>query len=194
MSSKTKNDKRKKPIGIIGLVIIAITLAMVGLLHGNPWNKREAKILTDSYLEKVVEISALSTAKYRYAGIAQVYKDEKHKKLKCNVKYNAEVKAGIDMDDIEIHADNENKVIRVSLPDIQLKAYIVDEDPIEFMPDDVRVDLNEAIAVCEQDALEEANNSTELKKSATENLKNTIEALLYPVLKEYGYSIEWGEN
>ena len=45
----------------------------------------------------------------------------------------------------------------------------------------------------EEDAEEEAGQSEELFNTAKQNLKATIEGLLFPVLNVHGYSLTWNE-
>lgn len=178
---------------VITFMLSAIMVAVVVIFGPSFYNKyistnTKPTIITSSMLEDAVKISKLSTAKYKYNGIAQVYEDEK---VKCNIKYNAEVKAGINMNDIKFDIDDNNKVIKVSLPEIQLSAYIIDENSLSFIPSNSKVDLKEAISACENDSLEEAKASDELIDTAQENLKRTVQALLYPLLETMGYTMEW---
>lgn len=80
-----------------------------------------------------------------------VYKDEKKKKLKCNIRYNAKAKAGIDMTKIEFDIDEEAKTVKPILPEIQVTA-IVDEKSLSFLPEEAKIGLQEALTACEEDA------------------------------------------
>ena len=44
---------------------------------------------------------------------------------------------------------------------------------------------------CKEDALKEASESKELYQTAEENLQSAIEALLSPILKNAGYTMQW---
>ncbi|WP_031553608.1 DUF4230 domain-containing protein [Oribacterium sp. FC2011] len=192
MSYKRNYSVITKSIILIMLFIVLITL--INFWGPDIYNnfimpKNEPVIITSSMLEDAVNISKLSTAKYKYNGIAQLYENEK---VKCNVKYNAEVKAGIDMKDIAFNINDADKIITVTLPEIQFSSYIIDQNSLSFIPSDSKVDLKAAIAACEKDSLDEANKSKDLKNAAEENLKQTIRALLYPLLETTGYTIQWG--
>ena len=154
-------------------------------------NEGKTTIITESLLTKTIDISELSSAKYTYNGIAQVYEDENKKNKKCDVRYHAVVKAMINMKDVKFRPDHQNKTIFASLPEITLKSYLTDEESLSFIPANTKIELREAIAACEQDALEESQSSDELMCRAEQNMKSTIEALLLPLLKDEGYQIKW---
>ena len=53
------------------------------------------------------------------------------------------------------------------------------------------VELKDIMTVCKEDALKEASESKELYQTAEENLQSAIEALLSPILKNAGYTMQW---
>ena len=55
----------------------------------------------------------------------------------------------------------------------------------------VDVELKDIMTVCKEDALKEASESKELYQTAEENLQSAIEALLSPILKNAGYTMQW---
>ena len=94
--------KKKRIIPIIaGLAIIIIIATIIIPIIANKSNS--AKIVTSSQLEKAVNISDLSTAEFVYNGIAEKYKDDNPEKEKYNIKYDASVKVGINMNDIDFN-------------------------------------------------------------------------------------------
>ena len=102
--------KKKRIIPIIaGLAIIIIIATIIIPIIANKSNS--AKIVTSSQLEKAVNISDLSTAEFVYNGIAEKYKDDNPEKEKYNIKYDASVKVGINMNDIDFNIDISNKTI-----------------------------------------------------------------------------------
>lgn len=151
-------------------------------------------VLTTSDLEKVIDISELSTAKYTYNGIARVYADEEKEKVTCSIKYSAKVKAGIDMSEVDFEIDNEEKTVTVFLPPIRVTSDVVDEESISFIPDNAKLELKDALTACEEDIQSEAEKSEELYSAAEDNLKSTLEGLLLPILDNEGYKIRWGEK
>lgn len=169
----------------VGIIIILeiITIVMEGI---HLCSRDDQHIITSTTLKDAINISDLSTAKFIYNGIAEVYKDGE---VIGYIKYNAEVKAGIDMNHVEFDVDEQKLTIRPILPEIKIQANIVDEKKLSFMPENIEIDLQDALRVCQDDAEREAKASNELFKVAQENLENTVEALIYPLIKDQGYSV-----
>ena len=77
------------------------------------------------------------------------------------------------------------------MPEIKIQNVTVKTEGMSFIPDDAKGDINKVRSVCEEDATKEAKNSKELFEIAKENLKNTVEALLKPLIEHDGYTIIW---
>ena len=184
------NTKRPSKL-ILCIGIIAIILAC--LLRFSPLNKtRSVKTDISSTLTEAISISELSTAEFRYRGIAEVYTNEEKTKIKCRICYNAIVKAGIDMEDVKIiDVDTNEKTITLSLPTIGLKVTIIDEESMAILPSDANIRVDTMLKCCKEDAENEAKQSLELMNTARENLKAIVEGLSYPILKPQGYTINW---
>lgn len=173
---------------ILGILIV---LFFTYTKTHHTFDKGKTSIITSSTLMDAIDISELSTAQYTYNGIAEIYKDEKKEKVKCYIKYNAKVKAGIDMEQVKFEIDDKNKTVTPILPEIQITSNTVDENDISFIPEDVDIELKDALVACEEDAKNESQKSTELIDSARENLKSIIQGLIDPILTPNGYSIKW---
>lgn len=183
--------KKKRIIPIIaGLAIIIIIATIIIPIIANKSNS--AKIVTSSQLEKAVNISDLSTAEFVYNGIAEKYKDDNPEKEKYNIKYDASVKVGINMNDIDFNIDNSNKTITPILPEIKINSISVDESSLSYIPKNPDMELNEILDCCQIDAQNEASNTDELYDTAKENLQTVVEALLKPITDTKGYKIKWG--
>lgn len=173
---------------VLGILLV---IFFIYTKTNHTFDEGKTTIITSSTLMDAIDISELSTAQYTYNGIAEIYKDEKKKKIKCHIRYNAKVKAGIDMKQVKFEIDDENKTVKPILPEIQINSNTVDENNISFIPDDVDIELRDALVACEEDAKIESQKSTELIDSARENLKSIIEGLIDPILKPNGYKIIW---
>ena len=77
------------------------------------------------------------------------------------------------------------------LPEITVNTVTVDPDSLSFIPQNPDVELKDIMTVCKEDALKEASESKELYQTAEENLQSAIEALLSPILKNAGYTMQW---
>lgn len=154
----------------------------------------EVKIVTKANLMDAIDVSELATSEFIYNGIAVVYKDEKKEDIKYHIRYDAIVKAGIDIKDVEFNISEDEKIIYVTLPDVTIFSDpSIDANSLSYIPSEKEYDLGEVLKTCEADVLKEAGEATELKTSAEDNLKEIIEALLTPLADAEGYQIEWSE-
>ena len=182
--------KNRKLILAAALVLAVL---VVGSLFGpNVMNKiGKENVITSSQLEKTIDISQLSTAEFVYNGIAEKYDDDKPEKVECYIAYHADVKVGIQMEDVEFEIDEENKTVTPILPEISVNIAALDENEISYIPKNPDIPLKEIIVLCKEDAVREANDSKKLYQTAEENLKAVIEALVSPILEHAGYTIKW---
>lgn len=181
MRMKSGQIIKKVMSTILLMLILAISLS--GCKDGKT-------IITESTLEKAVEVSDLSVAEYNYNGIYEHQKKDSDK-VDYRIKYDAVVKVGINMGDITFTIDEENKTVTPVLPELTVKDVIVDTKSLGYMPEDADVEVNEAIKYCKQDVQAEAEASEELKEVAEENLRSVVEALIKPLLDSAGYTIKW---
>lgn len=176
---------------VIGLVIV-ICMGMVD--KSGVLDEGEVEIITKSNLMKAIDVSDLATSEFIYNGIAEVYKDEKSDKIEYYIRYDAKVRAGIDIKDVDFNILQEEKTITVTLPEVEI--FIppsIDPQSLSYIPSEKSYDLKEVLETCEKDVLREANEAEELKTSATDNLKAIIKALLKPIIEPEGYEIRWSE-
>lgn len=178
--------------GVLIFFLVLGAIIILWLKWGDGIQPKEKRVITSSTLKETINISDLSTSKFTYNGIAVIYKDKEKNRVKCHIKYNATVKAGIDMSAVEFEVDDENKIVKAILPQIKITSNTVDEKSLSFIPQDAKVELKDALIACQNDALVESQESQELLSAARENLKSVIEALLLPVVSTKGYSIVWG--
>lgn len=177
-------------VAVLCIGVLAIGLACLtrfGLLN----QSGKVSINTSSLLTDTIDIAELSTAEFRYRGIADIYTDENRTQVRCRVCYNAIVKAGIDMKQVQFDVDSEQKVVTATLPTIDLKVTIIDEQSMAILPSDANVGIDSMLKYSKEDAENEARQSSELINTAQENLKATIEGLLFPILKAQDYSLVW---
>lgn len=172
---------KKKAMSII-LLLFILLLSLGGC--------SKEKTVTESTLEKAVEVSDLSVAEYNYNGIYEHKKDDSDK-VDYRIKYDAVVKVGINMGDITFSIDEESKAVTPKLPKISVNDVIVEAKSLGYMPEHSDVEVKDAIKYCKQDAQTEAKASEQLNEVAEENLKSVVEALIKPLLDSAGYTIKW---
>lgn len=177
---------------LVLLVLIVAIAAGAGLVLPGVMNKAgKETTITSSQLEDAINISQLSTAEFVYNGVAEKYKKENPDEVECYIAYDANVKVGINMEEVTFKIDEEKKTVTPVLPKIEINIATLDENSISYIPKNPDLSLKEVITLCKEDAMNEANHSEKLYEIAQENLKSVIEALLAPILEHEGYSIQW---
>ena len=182
--------KRKIVLGSPFIILILLIVLIISLKGSSIFQKGEESTVSSAMLTQVTDASELSSAQFTYNGIAQVYGPDGNT-VKCNVKYDAKVNAGIDMKDISFEIDNEKKTVTHVLPEIKINSCTVDEEKLSFIPENTTADLKDVLNACEEDAETEASQSLQLMRSARENLKDIVEVLIYPILNANGYTVVW---
>ena len=170
-------------------ILSAICLVFVVIFALSGCSKGKT-IVTESTLEKAVEVSDLSVAEYNYNGIYEHFKDDSDK-VDYRIKYDATVKVGINMGEIKFTIDEESKTVTPILPELTINDVIVDTESLGYMPENAKVEVKDALKYCKQDVQKEAGESEQLNEVATENLRSVIEALIKPLLDTAGYTIKW---
>lgn len=182
------NKKVFKLVRFVGIaVVLAACLIRFVLLNSSS----NINIITSSTLTKAIDIADLSTAEFKYRGIADVYTDESQSNVRCRICYNAVVKAGINMKDVKFDVNEEAKVVTAILPEIGIKVNVIDEQSMAVLPSNADIQVAEMLKYSKEDAEKEATASGELKAVARENLESTIKALVLPILKPQGFSLEF---
>lgn len=176
------------------VVMILIVVSMNVADKTEILEEGEVKIVTKSNLMDAIDVSELATSEFIYNGIAEVYKDEKKEDIKYYIRYDARVKAGINIQDVDFTIDDQEKIIYVTLPEVTIFSDpSIDPNSLSYIPSEKEYDLGEVLRTCETDIMAEAEAATELKVSAEDNLKAIIETLLKPLAEAEDYQIMWNE-
>lgn len=177
------NTKKKIAATIIGLIAI-ILLFIIGIDIAIP--SKKPVITTVSTLEEIIKISELSTYTSVYNGVAEVYNKDDDSKLDYYVSYEAKVNAGIDFTQVKVSADEQNKKITITIPEIKITDINVDAGSMDFIF--VRDKANkatvssEALKACEADVKKESEEQTAILELAHKNAKNVLKALTMPII------------
>lgn len=185
-AKKLSKTKIKIIAGAVGVLLIAF--AAIGIYRAAvKEDEKEPVIITASILQKTVDISELDTYKAVYNGIATVMNEKKPEKVDYYVSYKAVITAGLDFNAIAFDIDNENRQIRVTLPEIKLTPE-VDITSLDYMFINKKIDklgiTAEAFEYCNSDIEGETENNEELYKLAAENAQNIVKALVQPYLQQ----------
>lgn len=173
---------------LLAIVVFAAFAAVYGVDRAvNNVTPTETDISTQ--LEKMVNISDLTTARVVYNGVAEKVDDNGD--VVCHVYYEATIDVSINLKDIIFKEDKRNKKIYPIIPELVLGRPIVDSSSIDFFEEKPDISLSEVIAICEEDALSEIGSASGIFATAEGNLQLTVEALTQPLISRQGYSIEW---
>ena len=141
-------------------------------------------------LEKVIKESRISTFTAVYNGIAEVPDSENPDNISYYVRYEARVRAGFDLNDLDVTTDG--TAILVTIPPITLDTPNVDIGSLDRMNVTKRDKLSELngdeYRICEADAAEEASKKETIIDLAEENAENTIRGLMQPFLDGINYT------
>lgn len=175
-------------IGIV-LIVLLVVAACVIRVETNP-----TQFITTSELTQVIKESKLTTAEYRYSGIAYKNPSEDGKSFDYAVYYESMVPAYIDLDKVGCEKDEGAKTFTVVLPEITLGDPNVDPGSLAFLPEHPDAEQREIIALCQQDARDEATDTGGVIEMARNNLHSAIEGLVQPLIEPEGYSLEFRDS
>lgn len=186
---KEKNKKNNEVFAkyfsnsITKIIIAIIVIAVLGVVLLKIFNKEEPvkEVITVSTLEKIVEVSDLSTFRVVYNGVACA--DDKY-----YVSYEATVDAGIDFEAIKITVDNEAKKVTVDLPEAEILDVYVDIASLDYIFIDKKANTEtvseEAYKLCKYDVKVESENQEAIIDLAQQNAENIVRALVQPFVDQ----------
>lgn len=188
INEKIKNLKKNKNI----LIIIAV-LVIICIVYLVFYNKKE-DIDTTYIIAKLEKSSELTTAKLNYTGMSK-YEDTGItfiNKSDFIMVYEATARAGIDVKEIKVEADNINRIIWITIPKAKILETKVNMDSIKYFDEkfallnvDYKEDANRATALAEKKAVEELA-SMGILEMADEQAEALIKGLIQDVIpKKY---------
>lgn len=183
---------------IVGAIIFVAVVAVFFMFQFSGKDTTEPEVITVSTLEKIINVSELSTFTAIYNGIAEVKNDKKPDEIDYYVAYEARVDAGIDFEKISISLDNESKKIIVDIPDVYITDINVDIASLDFIfqnnKSNVSTVTQEAFKACEDDVRYESEQQTAIYDLAKQNAINVLTALIRPIIEQLDseYSLEIG--
>lgn len=201
VAKKTKVRFPKKSLvkSIVLLVIIFFLLKIYWPKITGTY-KQDITTISKSSLEKIIEISDLSTLDYTYNAVTDV-KDE-NEKVKYHVSYEGVVSSGIDFSKIDFKVDEEEKLIHIKLPQAQIQDVRIDTGSMDYIFEKKRFETENVAQEAYTEAIKDlrlrARRDKNLIKMANENAVDTVTALIEPWLNEvdgsYRMEVEVDEN
>lgn len=175
---------------IIAVVILALISIISFKIVGSSKSKK-ASIITVSTLEKIIDVSELSTFTAVYNGIAEVMNEKKTDEIDYYVSYESKVNAGIDFEKLIITVDdeqNEKKIIKIKIPAIYITEVNVDIESLDFIFFNDKANqstvVEQAFKACEKDAIEESEQQGAIYDLAKQNTINVLTALTKPIIDQ----------
>ena len=180
---------RTKYLMMIAIAVVIIFVATLSVKVVLSISREDApEIITKSTLEKIVNISDLSTFEAVYNGIAKVMNEKKPDKVDYYVSYEAKVKAGFDVERVELEVDDAKKVISVTIPEIKITGIDVDIASLDyiFMNDKANESTvsEQAYKKCIEDVENESSSENAICTLAGKNAKDVITALINPFIEQ----------
>ena len=183
---RAKRIKFKHIAVLFVIILVIITALMIKIKIFN--KKSEPTIISKATLEKVINVSDLSTFEAIYNGVAAVENEEKPENIDYYVSYEAKVKAGIDFALVEVEVNEAEKIITVTLPEVKITDVDVDIASLDyiFMNNKANTETVSAQAYkkCIKDVTKESNSTDEIYESARQNARNIVEALISPFVEQ----------
>ena len=189
-------NKILKRLSAIILVILVIVAVVVGPKITS--KKDGPEIISKATLERIINISDLSTFEAVYNGVAKVMNEKKPENIDYYVSYNAKVKAGLDFEKVDLEIDKNRKVITVKLPEIKITDVNVDIASLDYIFVNDKANTETVSAQAYEQCIEDVTNKSAEEEAiytlAEQNAHNIIEALISPFVKqldeEYQLEIE----
>lgn len=179
-------DKKFKCLIILVLLLALLIIGVTAISVSS--KKSEPEIISKSTLEKIINVSDLSTFEAVYNGIAKVMNEDNSEKVDYYVSYDAKVKAGIDFEKVDIEIDSENKVISIKLPEVKITDVNVDITSLDYIFENDKANTStvseKAYKKCIEDVKNESNSEDAIYDLAEQNAHNIVEALIRPFIEQ----------
>ena len=187
--SKTQVSAKQSLLWLIVLVaVLAIIAAAFIVFQATNKEVQEPEVITVSSLEKIINVSELSTFTAVYNGIAEVANEKEPDEIDYCVSYEARVDAGIDFEKIAISVDSETKVITIVIPEVYITEINVDIASLDFIFYNDKANTStvtqEAFKACEADVQKESEQQNAIFDLAKQNAVNVLTALINPIIEQ----------
>jgi hypothetical protein len=219
--SETNNQKETKIVVKNNGTAVKILTIIISFVLGfsvclfQPWKflpsssaSNEIKTLSITTVKSVVEkASDLITTKYVYTD-ADTTEDANSlfgweiplTKSTTVFTYSGKIGLGVDLSKVKYEIDDENKVINITLPDIEIKTNEIDENSFKypfqqnsiFNPQDMG-DTTQLLAKLKSDHAEAVMGDTDLMNQAKSNTKEVISSFLTSSADTQGYTVKFAE-
>ena len=173
----------------IGIALgFAVAIGSFIYLHGAEQRRNKIEVNMITTLEKIVNVSELSTFTAVYNGVAQVMNDKKPEETDYYVSYEARVNAGIDFKQLTISVNHKEKTVLIQLPEIRVIDIDVNASSLDYIFRNNKANTAAitavAIKACEADVQQESTQQESILKLARQNAENVLKALTKPIIEQ----------
>ena len=198
MSEKNKNKtliivkNLCRFVAVCMLIVIIVFFVAPKIMK----QKKGPEIISVTTLEKILNVSDLSTFEAVYNGVAKVHDENSRIMVKYYVAYSSKITAGIDFEQLAISVDDENNVIYITLPEVKITDVNVDITSMDYIFYDLDANTStvseEAYQACIEDATSESHAEEKIYDLARQNAINIVRALVNPFVEQLDndYKIE----
>lgn len=173
------------------IIVLTISLIIIGFVFYNKISiDRKTNLLSNKVEENVTRLVELSTVKYNYTNIVEYENNIQLKGINIPftskrfiVKYSGYLKAGIDLETLEINMDNNDK-IEVSMDKPKVFENIISEEDVYFFDEKDSI-FNElsfkdlySVLIEEKEKMKEEAIEKGLLNDAEKNGEEIIKSLL----------------
>lgn len=186
-------------IAIISTTLLLLVCIAVFLFSLTRHQVSPPSIISQATLEEIIKIRELSTFEAVYNGIAQVANPKDPEKIDYYVSYDSKIKVGMNLDFVNIDVDHTDKVIRITLPEVDITDINVDIASLDYIFLNKKCNTStvsqEAYKACIRDVEQECKDEAYIYVLAKQNAENIVTALVSPFIQqldsEYTLCIDW---
>lgn len=186
-NTKSRLKTILKILVVVAVIVIAIIFAKPYL--GN-FSKSNVVVTTTMVLQKILEISDLSTIQTNYNSIVRIPDPIDSESILYYISYEATISAGIDFNLVELNLDHDEKTLTITLPESKIHETNVDIGSLDYIFIDNKSNTETVTAyaykMCQNDVAVESEKIDVIKELAYENAISVITALTVPFMQKLG--------
>lgn len=199
--------KTKKAIGgVVALLLVAALIFFAGTRYAG--SSKEPIITSTALTQQLQEVNELATMQYNYSKVGKFENsltlngwDIPLTKKSFLLTYSGQLKAGIQMEDIQVEV--KDKKITVLLPEVKILSNVIDEKSIEVYDESknifnpISIEDYTAFATQQKDKVAEESIENGLLSEAATKAQSAIRKFLnmVPEIKEnYQIEVKFQEN
>lgn len=197
--SQSIQNTKKRFISITRLIIVIVVIFVAvafgfPYLNNNLFANNKVSITTTMVLEKILEVSDLSTVQTSYNSIVRIDDPVNTSDALYYISYEAVISAGIDFSLVDLVLDYEEKSLTITIPEAKIIETTVDIGSLDYIFIDKKSN-NESVTayayqMCKNDVSIESENIPAIKELAYDNAIGVISTLTIPFMQQLGSDYE----